>query len=154
MNLHQLQRLQHNLLRLNHLLNLLRLNHRLNLLRLNRQLNLLRRNRLLSLLRRNRPLSLLQHNRPLSLLQHNRQLSLQQINLRQTQVRTALTPSYPTPSTTYTSFTSCSQVFHFQMQTVLFWSQQIARKTASSVDPDEMAHSEPSHQNLHCLQRK
>ena len=25
--------------------------------------------------------------------------------------------------------------------------------TANSVDPDEMAHNEPSHQDLHCLRR-
>ena len=29
----------------------------------------------------------------------------------------------------------------------------MVNKMASSVDPDEMAHYEPSHQDLHCLHR-
>ena len=29
----------------------------------------------------------------------------------------------------------------------------ISNKIASSVDPDEMAHDEPSHLDLHCLHR-
>ena len=32
-------------------------------------------------------------------------------------------------------------------------SQKIKNRMANSVDPDEMAHYEPSHLNLHCLQR-
>ena len=46
-----------------------------------------------------------------------------------------------------------SRLFHHWIWTCLLLQKWYQSKIANSVDPDEMAHYEPSHLDLHCLQR-
>ena len=41
---------------------------------------------------------------------------------------------------------------YLNLDTSAFWSK-INNRMAKSIDPDETARRDPSHQNLHCLQR-